>query len=130
MVIDTSAILAILLQEPDSERFARAVEGADQRLVSAATLVEMGVVALRRGGAALRSDLEAVLNEASVEVVPVSEEHARAAIDAYARFGRGIGHPAGLNFGDCFAYALARAAGVPLLYKGGDFAHTDIHSAL
>jgi ribonuclease VapC len=130
MVVDTSAMMAILFQEMDAGQFAGAMEAADRRLVSAANLVEMGIVSLRRGGAALRSELNATLNEAAVEIVPVSEAHARAAIDAYARFGRGTGHPAGLNFGDCFAYALAKTADVPLLYKGGDFAMTDIRSAL
>jgi ribonuclease VapC len=130
MVVDTSAMMAILFQEMDAGQFAGAMEAADRRLVSAANVVEMGIVSLRRGGAALRSELDATLNEAAVEIVPVSEAHARAAIDAYARFGRGTGHPAGLNFGDCFAYALAKTADAPLLYKGGDFAMTDIRSAL
>lgn len=130
IVVDSSAIMSVLLKEPDALRFARILEQMAELAMSAGTLVEAGAVVLRKRGDVTIPELFQLLELAQVEIVPVSEQHARTAIDAYARFGRGTGHPAGLNFGDCFAYALAKTADAPLLYKGGDFAMTDIRSAL
>jgi ribonuclease VapC len=129
-VVDTSAVMAVLLQEADAEAYARAMQDLAPLVLSAGTLVELGVVALRRGGEALANDLHALIEEADVEVVPVSGSDARMAIDAYARYGKGVGRPLCLNYGDCFAYALARNRDEPLLFKGDDFARTDLTPAL
>ncbi len=130
MVIDTSALVAILLREPDAERFASAVEGAAVRLVSAVTRVELSCVIEGRKGEAGRTDLELLLRDGGIEVASVTPQQASIAIDAFRRYGKGRGHPAALNIGDCFSYALAVATGYPLLFKGNDFRHTDIRSAL
>lgn len=130
IVVDSSAVMAVLLSELDADQFREAFEQLEFLSMSAGTLVELGTVALHRQGSELLLRVYRFLEYAQIEIIPVSDEHARRAIDAYSRFGRGTGHPAGLNFGDCFAYALARADGAPLLYKGGDFALTDIRSAL
>lgn len=124
MILDTSAVVAILEQEPEAERFAAALAGTACAM-SAATLVEASIaIAARRGAAGCRY-LDRLLEEAAVQIVPVSAEHARIAREAYLRFGKGR-HPAGLNYGDCFSYALAVAAGQPLLFKGDDFGQTDV----
>jgi ribonuclease VapC len=125
MVIDTSAVMAILLGEPEEHAFRGAIKAASNRLLSASSRVEVGIVALGRGGEPGLELAQALVETLTLDVVPVSAEHARLAIDAFRRFGKGR-HPAGLNFGDCFAYALARATGEPLLFKGGDFPQTDI----
>ncbi len=130
MVIDTSALVAILLREPDAARFANAVEDASVRLVSAVTRVELSCVIEGRKGDAGRTDLELLLRDGGIEVASVTPQQASIAIDAFRRFGKGRGHPAGLNIGDCFSYALAVATDLPLLFKGDDFNHTDIRSAL
>lgn len=130
MVIDTSALVAILLREPDAERFASAVEGAAVRLVSAVTRVELSCVIEGRKGEAGRTDLELLLRDGGIEVASVTPQQASIAIDAFRRYGKGRGHPAALNIGDCFSYALAVATGYPLLFKGNDFRRTDIRSAL
>jgi ribonuclease VapC len=127
-VADSSAFMAILLQEPDADRFARAL--TDSPSISAATLVELGAVCMRRGGVALLEQMQVLVHEASVVVVPLTTDVGRTAIDGYRRYGLGIGKPACLNFGDCFSYALAKALDEPLLYKGDDFARTDVRSAL
>jgi ribonuclease VapC len=129
VVLDTSALLAILLQEPDAQRYSDAIAGAPRRVISAATLVEAGIVAEGRGGAPLREDLDALLARARAEVADFTAAHAATARDVWRRFGKGR-HPAGLNLGDCFAYALAQSRGEPLLYKGTDFAQTDVKAAL
>jgi ribonuclease VapC len=98
--------------------------------MSAGTLLELGIVALRREGVPLVNDLFELISVSRIEVIPVSEGQARTAIEAYGHFGRGSGHPARLNYGDCFSYALAESLDAPLLYKGDDFARTDIRSAL
>ena len=128
MVIDTSALIAILEQEEGARAFAEAIAGADTRLVSAATVVEAGIVMLARRGELGGARLDDLLRDADVEVVPVTADHARIAQEAFARFGKGR-HPAQLNFGDTFTYALALATGLPLLFKGGDFSHTDLQAA-
>jgi ribonuclease VapC len=125
MVVDTSALLAILQDEPERRRFNEALESADSRLMSVATFVETSIVIESRYGAEGLRDLDLLLERAGLELVPVDVEQARTARAAYSRFGKGR-HPAALNFGDCFSYALARVLGEPLLYKGGDFSQTDL----
>lgn len=129
MVIDTSALVAILLREPEIDEFASVIIDAPVRLMSAVTRVELSFVAEGRKGSIGRAVLEDFLRNSQIEVVPVSLEHAEIAIEAYRRFGRGR-HRAALNIGDCFSYALAKATGLPLLFKGADFIHTDIRPAL
>ena len=124
MVIDTSAIMAILQGEPDARALSLALEADLTRWMSAATFVELGIVASVRGHGGL-ADAERLVAEAGIEIVPVTAEHARLALQGYERFGKGR-HPAGLNFGDCFSYALAKASQEPLLFKGADFAQTDV----
>jgi ribonuclease VapC len=125
MVLDTSALLALLLDEPEAEDFRAAVEDDATRLVSAATLLETALVIEARKGEAGGRELDGLVHKADIAVVPVDAEHVAEARRAYRRFGRGR-HAAGLNFGDLFAYALARTSGEPLLFKGDDFARTDI----
>ncbi len=129
MVVDTSALLAILFQEPEAERFARAIVAAARRLVSAGTLLETGIVLQARHGDEGARDLDLLLYKLGLEVAPVTERQARLAQRAYRQYGKGQHHPAVLNFGDCFAYALARDTGDPLLFKGEAFALTDVESA-
>ena len=128
MIVDTSAILAILFREPDAEHYATAIALASPRRMSVATLVEATMVLESRGGVAAGYELDAFLEEAEIELEPVTPEQAQAARRAWRRFGKGH-HPAGLNFGDCFVYALAQAAREPLLFKGQDFALTDVEVA-
>jgi len=125
MVIDTSALIAILQGEPTAERLLAAVELDHGRLISAATVVEASLVLLGRFGEAGDLQLDRLLRALGAEVVPVGEEQTVLARDAALRFGRGR-HPAALNFGDCFAYALSVARGEPLLFVGEDFAQTDV----
>jgi ribonuclease VapC len=125
MVLDTSALLALLLDEPEAEAFRAVVEEDETRLLSAATLLETAIVIETRKGEAGGRELDLLVHKADMTVVPVDAEHVAEARRAYRRFGRGR-HPAGLNFGDVFAYALARTSGEPLLFKGDDLARTDI----
>ena len=125
MIIDTSAIL---LGEPDAGHYEDAIAAAWPRRMSAVGLLEAAMVVESRGGAAAGHELDVLLEKAAVELVPVTSEQAIAARRAWRRFGKG-NHPAGLNFGDCFAYALADTMGEPLLFKGGDFTRTDIAAA-
>jgi ribonuclease VapC len=129
MVIDSSALLAILQDEPERRALAEAIEGADRRCLSVVNLVEAAVVLEARRGPAAARLLDMLVERAGIEVMPVDAEQGRLARQAYARYGRGR-HPAGLNFGDCFAYALAAALGESLLFKGGDFSRTDAVPAL
>ena len=129
MIVDTSAILAILFREPDAQRFEEAIAADSTRRMSVANLLEASIVAERRGGAVAGDDLDQLLNRFGIEPEPVTTEHLAAARRAWRRFGKG-NHPAGLNFGDCFAYALAETTGEPLLFKGADFALTDVAPAL
>jgi ribonuclease VapC len=129
MVVDTSALVAVLSREPDAERFGQALAAAPLRLLSAVTRVELSFVIEGRKREAGRADLELLLHEGAFEVVSVTLQQAQIAIDAFRRFGKGR-HRAGLNIGDCFSYALAIATAHPLLFKGDDFVHTDIRSAL
>jgi ribonuclease VapC len=125
MVLDTSALLALLLDEPEAEGFRAAVEDDSTRLVSAATLLETALVIEARKGEPGGRELDVLIQKADVVVVPVDAEHVSEARRAYRRFGKGR-HAAGLNFGDLLAYALARTSGEPLLFKGDDFTKTDI----
>ena len=125
MVIDTSAIMAILTREPPADRLGAAVEADPTRLVSAATVVECALVLLGRYGEAGEPQLDRFLRGIGAEVVAVGEEQANLARDAALRFGRGR-HPAGLNFGDCFSYALSVARDESLLFVGDDFSQTDV----
>ena len=130
MILDSSAVLAILLDEPERDTFLDALAAAPSARMSAATYVECAAVLDRRGGAELGRQFDAFLAAAEIEVADVTAEQARIARAAYRDYGRGSGHSAGLNFGDCFGYALASTTGEPLLFKGEDFAHTDVRSAI
>lgn len=125
MVIDTSALIAILEDEPERRMFNEAIEAAEDRFISVATFAEASiVVGARKGSEGLR-DLDLFIERAGVELVPVDANHGWTARNAYSRYGKGH-HEAGLNFGDCFSYALAKTLAQPLLFKGDDFTHTDI----
>lgn len=126
MIIDTSAVFAILRAEPDAATFASAIEQATVRRLSAASFVEAAAVIDGSRDPVASRKLDDLLAEAEISIVPVTATQAHLARDAYRDFGRGSGHPARLNFGDCFAYALAKESGEPLLFKGDDFTHTDI----
>jgi len=128
MVVDTSALVSMLIGEPDGPNFARLLRDSPKKRISAANYVELRIVMLRRTGGldpALASD---IIERAGIEVVPVSRRQADLAAEAYRTYGKGR-HRAALNFGDCFAYALAKQRDAPLLYKGTDFAATDITRA-
>jgi Uncharacterized protein conserved in bacteria len=128
MVVDTSALIAILLAEPASPLLIDALDAATTRKVSAASVVEASLVMLARYGEAGDVQLDRLLQKLRVDVVPVDADQVMAARDAAFRFGRGR-HPAALNFGDCFSYALAVVADEPLLFVGDDFARTDVEVA-
>ena len=125
MIVDSSAVLAILFGERDARRHAAAIMAAYPCRMSVANVLEASIAVERRGGDTAAHDLDVLLERAEVEFVPVTVEHLKAARRAWRRFGRG-NHPAALNFGDCFAYALAKTTGEPLLFKGEDFAQTDV----
>jgi ribonuclease VapC len=125
MVLDTSALLTLLLDEPEAEAFRAAVQEDATRLVSAATLLETAVVIETRKGEAAGRELDLLINKAGVTIVPVDVDQLDEARRVFRRFGKGR-HPAGLNFGDVFAYALTRTSGEPLLFKGDDFSKTDV----
>lgn len=127
MVIDSSALLAVMQNEPERRQYLEGIEAADTRLMSVATFVEASIVLEVRYGADGLRDLDLFIAKAAVELVPVDSEQAHAARRAYSRFGKGR-HQAALNYGDCFSYALAVVKDEPLLYKGNDFAHTDVKS--
>ena len=130
MIIDTSALVAILRNEPEARAFAQAIDSARARRISAATYVEVGAVIDGARDPVASRRLDELLDVARITIEPVTEDQARRAREAYRDFGKGSGHPAALNFGDCFAYALATSTGEPLLYKGNDFTMTDISRAL
>ena len=128
MIVDSSAVLAILFGEPDARRHAAAIMTAYPCRMSVANVLEASITVECRGGETAADDLDTFLQRAEIELVPVTLEHLEAARRAWRRFGKG-NRPAALNFGDCFAYALARTTGEPLLFKGNDFAQTDIEPA-
>ena len=129
MIVDTSALLAILFQEPDAAVFAHAMEVADTRRISAATFLEAAIVVESQTGEGGGRQFDALMRNSLVTIEPVTVEQAHVARQAWADFGKGR-HPARLNICDCFAYALAKVTGEPLLFKGDDFRKTDIHPAL
>jgi ribonuclease VapC len=126
MIVDSSAIMAIIHEEPDAAHFLGRIVGADLPLMSAGNWVELAAVLTRSASAAAWDTTEQLITASGIKIEPVTIEQAAIARDAYRRYGRGSGHPAALNFGDCFAYALAKATEKPLLFKGDDFARTDI----
>lgn len=129
MVIDTSALLAILFDEPGASQIESAIESDPVRLISAASVLESAIVVEVRVGEAGGRDLDLLIHKAAMEVVAVTPDQIDVARHAYRTFGKGR-HPAGLNFGDCFSYALSRTSGERLLFKGEDFSRTDVASAL
>jgi ribonuclease VapC len=129
MVVDTSALVSMLLREPDADSVARLIADAPICLMSAVSRVELSLVIEGRYGEAGRNDIERLLADVHIEIAAVTPQQAEIAIDAFRRFGRGR-HRAALNIGDCFSYALAKATDLPLLFKGNDFVHTDIRPAL
>ena len=129
MVIDTSALVAILLGEDDAQRYARAIVEHGNRLISSFSVLEASLVIEARKGESGGRELDLLLARAGIESVPLLPEHVALAREAWRRYGKGR-HAAALNIGDCCAYALAKYAGEPLLFKGADFGKTDIESAL
>lgn len=133
IVVDTSAIIAIFKVEADAERLAQAIERDPAPIISAANVLECSIViraAKMLADTEAEARLEEMLSKARIDLRPVTADQVAIARAAHVQYGKGSGHPAQLNFGDCFAYALAKAIDVPLLYKGDDFGRTDIASAL
>lgn len=130
MIVDASALIAILRTEPDASTYAEAIAAADERRISAVNYVEAAaVIDGSRDPIASRS-FDDLIEYADIAITAVTQRQAHLAREAYRDFGKGSGHPAKLNLGDCFAYALAKETGEPLLFKGNDFSHTDISPAL
>jgi len=130
VIIDTSALIAILRAEPDAGEMAHAIERARSRRISAVNWLEAAVVIDTSRDPVASRRFDELVQTAELHVEPVTHDQARIARDAYRDFGKGSGHKAALNFGDCFAYALAKSAGEALLFKGNDFGHTDVTPAL
>ena len=128
MILDTSALLAVLLREPEAKAFSKAMENAPAVGMSVANYLEAAIVVERYGDELRRTLLDVFLEEFGVRLEPVTVEQVRHAREAFRRYGKGL-HPAGLNYGDCFAYALARSLREPLLFKGNDFSRTDLIGA-
>lgn len=132
MFIDTSVIVAVLCQEDEAERFARAIEGAIEKFTSPIVRLEASMVLATRQGrppSDVEVDFDAFLQEARINVMPITDDIGRSAVEAFQRFGKGRGHPAQLNLADCLSYACAKAHRVPILFKGRDFAKTDLIAA-
>lgn len=130
MIVDSSALLAIVFDEDDARRYTDAIEHADTTRVSAGNLLEACIVVDRAPSGLAGRLFDRLIRESQIEIVPVTADHVAIARDAHQQFGRGSAHRAKLNFGDCFAYALAYAADEPLLFKGDDFSETDIRPVL
>lgn len=130
VVVDSSAIMAILKREEDARRIAQRLSNAETKFLSAATYMECGTVVVRRYGQDGLSVMRDLVQGLKLEIVSLTSGQADLGIGAFSRYGRGSGHPAKLNFGDCFSYALAKTRNLPLLFKGDDFIHTDIEPAL
>jgi ribonuclease VapC len=130
MILDTSALIAILRNEQEASSFVAAIADSPLRRISAANFVEAAAVIDGSRNPVLSRRFDDFLQEAQIQIEPVTEAQARLAREAYRDFGRGSGHSAKLNFGDCFAYALARDTREPLLFKGDDFSHTDVFRAI
>ena len=128
MIVDTSALLAMLMKEPERDRLSSAIAVAGESRISSATLLEAGIVVEAKAGEKGAAALDELVTELKLQVVSFTAEHAALARQAFRRFGKGR-HPARLNFGDCFAYALAKQRAEPLLFKGEDFSQTDIDVA-
>jgi ribonuclease VapC len=126
MVIDSSVLIALLLAEPEADGFVAVVAGASSRLVSAASYLETAIVMLARSGPNAQEKLDRLLAELAVTIIAFTHVQPLHAVTAYRLYGKGSGHPAGLNFGDCFTYSLAKLTGEPVLFKGNDFSLTDI----
>lgn len=126
MIVDTSALIAILRREAEAVAFRLAIAGCTEAMISAGSYLETCIVVSGGRDALTNSEVDEIIDILGIEIAPFSAVHAISAREAYARFGKGSGHPAQLNFGDCFAYALAKETGKPLLFKGEDFAKTDI----
>jgi ribonuclease VapC len=126
MVIDSSALVALLLGEPETARFVTAIAGASSRSVSAPSYVETAIVMVTRSGQEAQQKLDQLLSDLGIEVIPFTRDQAQLAVAAFRQFGRGTGHPAALNYGDCFSYALAKFRGEAILFKGNDFSQTDL----
>jgi len=129
IVVDSSALLAIVFLEPEAHQFAELIQRARMALLSAANFLEASILVQSRRGPARRERLDVFVDESGLRIEPVTRAQVLLARDGYLRFGKG-NHPAGLNFGDCFAYALAKERDLPLLFKGDDFSHTDLEPAL
>ena len=129
-IVDSSVIIAILTREDDVEPVAAFLLSDVPKFVSASTLMESGAVVGRKIGSEGLANLRTLLDKTQIETVPFDASQAEVGVQAYMRFGKGSGHKAKLNFGDCFSYALARISNLPLLFKGDDFIHTDIEPAL
>lgn len=130
MIVDTSALVAILKEEPDADLYKRALVVAASASMSAANFVEVAMVVDGRREPVASHQLDNLITYTGIRIEPVDEAQARVARQAFRDYGKGSGHPAELDFGDCFSYALASVTGWPLLYKGDDFGHTDVVSAL
>lgn len=130
MIIDTSVIIAILRQEPGARELSEKIEAAESRRISAASFLEAAIVIDSRRDSFASREFDVLFASGDIEICRVDEAQVRIAREAYRDFGKGSGHPAKLNFGDCFAYALAKTTGEPLLFKGRDFSHTDVRAAL
>jgi ribonuclease VapC len=129
MVIDTSALIAILFGEPEALSFTRAIADESRKLISAFNALETGIVVEARKGEAGGRELDLLLHRAQIEIVAMNADQAELARTAWRKYGKG-NHPAGLNIGDCCAYALAKYSVEPLLFKGDDFSQTDIRTAI
>jgi ribonuclease VapC len=130
IVLDASAILAILLEEDDGGQFAESILSFSSSVISASSVLECTIKLLRDHSVAMDNRVDLFLNEANCSIVPIELDQLATARTAFGRYGKGMGHPAQLNFGDCFSYALAKTRNLPLLFKGNDFSQTDILSAL
>ncbi len=128
MILDTSALVAVLYREPEANRFVQLIHDAKRCVISAGNFLELGLVLERSAGPEMERQRDALFRRAGIGIAPFTEEQAFVALLAFHDYGRGR-HPAGLNFGDCFAYALAKVSGEPLLFKGTDFSQTDIVAA-
>ena len=129
MIVDTSAVIAVIFQEPEAQRFSSLIAQTADCRISAGNYLEAAIVLDGSRNPIVSRRLDQLLRDGGIAIEPISVAQAKIAREAYRDFGKGSGHPAQLNFGDCFAYALARDRGEPLLFKGNDFSQTDISSA-
>ena len=129
MVVDTSAVIAILFNEPETESFVRALADDSKKMISAFNALESAIVIEAKKGEAGGRELDLLIHRARIEIISLNGDQVELALTAWRKYGKG-NHPAGLNIGDCCAYALAKYSGEPLLFKGKDFSHTDIQPAI